>query len=98
VLACTDNEIGRACDKNSGNKAQRIESEVLTGVSMNSSMFCSILKILSASMQCHVFACHAVCLLPAASQFLFDLFSNPDDGGDMLLQNVDSLSVNYTEL
>lgn len=76
-----------------GYKALRREHEVLTGVYINSSMFCSILK-----MQFHILACHAVCLLPATCQFLFDLFSNLENGGDMLLRNVDSLSVDYTEL
>jgi hypothetical protein len=36
-----------------------------------------------------------LCLLPASCWFLLGLSFDPEDGGDMFLQNVSCLSVDY---
>jgi hypothetical protein len=37
-------------------------------------------------------------LLPASACFLLDLFFDPEDGGEMFLQNIGWLSMDYTAL
>jgi hypothetical protein len=71
---------GQACGMHRRNKVLHVAIEDLTAVLMNSSVFwdiisCSTVKVLSASMQSHIFTCHVLCLLPASYWFLLEYSS-----------------------